>query len=124
MREPSPEVTAWLDDLEPEQREQAESLAGLVHDVGTPISEAIKWRRLTFTVNDDWHHWLCQIAATKTGTSLVFHKGVLLDDPANLLEGQGRYLRQVPYERAVDGPERVTGLIVQALEHRTDMLDQ
>lgn len=124
MREHPPEVTAWLDDLAPERRAQVKSLARLVHDVGTPLSEAIKWRRLTFTLNDDWHHWLCQIAVTKKGTSLVFHKGVLLDDPANLLQGQGRYLRHVPYERAVDDPERVTSLIVQALEHRTDMLDQ
>lgn len=105
MREQSPKVTAWLDGLSPDQREQVESLAGLVHEVGTTLSEAIKWRRLTFTVDDDWHHWLCQIAVTKKGTSLVFHKGVLLDDPANLLEGQGRYLRHVTYERAVDGSE-------------------
>ena len=124
MREQPPEVTAWLDDLAPDQREQVESLAGLVRDVGTTLSEAIKWRRLTFTVSDDWHHWLCQIAVTRKGTGLVFHKGVLLDDPANLLEGQGRYLRHVPYERAVDRPEGVTGLIMEALEHRTDMLDQ
>ncbi|HVM15558.1 MAG TPA: DUF1801 domain-containing protein [Egibacteraceae bacterium] len=122
MREQPPEVTAWLDDLGPDQREQAESLVRLVHDVGTPLSEAIKWRRLTFTVDDDWHHWLCQIAVTKKGTSLVFHKGVLLDDPANLLEGQGRYLRQVPYQRAVAGREGVTGLVMEALEHRQDKL--
>lgn len=123
MREQPPEVTAWLADLAPDQREQVESLAGLVHELGTPLSEAIKWRRLTFTVDDDWHHWLCQISATKKGTSLVFHKGVLLDDPAHLLEGQGRYLRHVPYQRAVDGREGVTRLLMEALEHRKGMLD-
>jgi len=55
--------------------------------------------------------------------SLVFHKGALLDDPAGLLEGEGRYLRQVPHDKAAKDPGAVTGLVRQAIARQTDMLD-
>ena len=63
------------------------------------------------------------IAVAARGVSLVFHKGSLLDDPAGLLEGEGRYLRQVTYERAAKDPEAVTELVRQAVARQTDMLD-
>jgi hypothetical protein len=54
---------------------------------------------------------------------LVLHKGSLLDDPARLLEGEGRYVRQIPYGRAAARPDAVTGLVREAIRHQTEMLD-
>ncbi len=112
-----PEVQDWLRRWRPHQREQAEWLAGRVHAAGDGVAEAVKWGRLTFTVKGNWHHWLCAIAVTKRGAHLVFHKGSLLDDPAGMLQCEGRYVR----ERAVGDPEAFTALVRQALAHQTDL---
>ena len=117
------EVEAWLRKWNPDQRAQVDWLAGRVHAAAAGVDEAVKWSRLTFTVDGDWHHWLCAIAVAARRVSLVFHKGSLLDDPAGLLEGEGRYLRQVPHERAAKEPGAVTELMRQAVARQTDMLD-
>jgi hypothetical protein len=118
------EVEEWLSQWSPHQQEQVEWLAGRVHAAGEGVAEAIKWRRLTFAVDVNWHHWLCAIAVTTRGVNLVFHKGSLLDDPAGVLQGEGRYLRQMPHDRAVADPEAVTALVRQAIVRQTDMLNR
>jgi hypothetical protein len=105
----------------PDQQEQVEWLASRVHAAGDGVAEAIKWGRLTFTVNCDWHHWLYAIAVTRREVRLVFHKGALLDDPAGLLQGEDRYGRQIPHDRAAADPEAVTALVRQAIAHQTDV---
>jgi hypothetical protein len=55
--------------------------------------------------------------------NLMFHKGALLDDPTNLLRGEGRYLRQVPHDTAVANPSEITNLVRHAVARQTDMLD-
>ena len=80
-----PDVEEWLHKWSPTQQEQAQNLAAVVHAADEAVAEAIKWRRLTFTVDDNWHHWLCAVAVTKGGVSLVFHKGssLLKNSPAD-----------------------------------------
>lgn len=117
------EVEDWLGQRAPEKRDQVERLAALVHAAGDGVDEAIRWGRLTFTTHGDWHHWLCAVAVTVRGVNLMFHKGSLLDDPARLLRGEGRYLRQTGYQRAIEAPEEVTGLVREAIAHQTEMLD-
>jgi hypothetical protein len=118
------EVEDWLSQCSPDQQEQVEWLAGRVHAAAKGVTEAIKWRRLTFAVDGNWHHWLCAIAVTTRGVNLIFHKGSLLVDPAGLLQGAGRYLRHLPHAHAVAHPEAVTALVCQAIEHQTDMLNE
>jgi hypothetical protein len=118
------EVQDWLRQWSPDQQEQVEWLASRVHAAGDGVAEAIKWRRLTFTVDGNWHHWLCAIAVRRQGVRLVFHKGSLLDDPAGLLQGEDRYVRQIPHDRAAADPEAVTALVRQANLHQTDMDDR
>ena len=117
------EIEEWLGQVDPQNRERVEHLAALIHAADNDIDDAIKWRRLTFTKGGDWHHWLCAVAVTTRGVNLMFHKGALLDDPANLLRGEGKYLRQVPHDKAVANPAEITTLIRQAAERQTDMLD-
>lgn len=117
------EIEEWLGQVDPPNRERVEHLAALVHAADNDIDDAIKWRRLTFTKGGDWHHWLCAVAVTTRGVNLMFHKGALLNDPANLLRGEGKYLRQIPHDRAVANPSETTTLIRQAAEHQTDMAD-
>jgi hypothetical protein len=119
----SPEIEDWLGRLDGEQREQAEWLAGTVEDAVPEAEAAIKWKRLTFTLDGDWHHWLCAVAASGAGVRLVFHKGVLLEDADGLLAGDGRYLRETLYADAVANPEGLAALLRQATERRTEMLE-
>ncbi|MPZ87026.1 MAG: hypothetical protein GEU81_02925 [Nitriliruptorales bacterium] len=118
------EVEDWLSQWRPDHQEQVEWLAESVHAAGDGIAEAIKWRRLAFTLDGNWHHWLCAIAVARQGVSLLFHKGSLLDDPAGMLQGDGRYLRRIPHDRAAAEPEAVTALVREAIMHQTDMLDE
>ena len=117
------EVVKWLQKLSPDQQEQAEQLAALVHAADSEIAEAVKWRRLTFTVHDNWHHWLCAVAVSRGGAKLVFHKGALLRDPDGLLQGESRYLREIPYDAAAAHSKAATALVREAIVHQTDMLD-
>jgi hypothetical protein len=119
-----PEVQDWLDRQSSDHQQQAELLASAVHAADRSIAEAIKWRRLTFTIGGNWHHWLCAVAVKKQGASLMFHKGALLDDPAGLLQGDSRYLREIPFERVMEHPNAVTALVREAIAHQTDMLDE
>lgn len=123
MTDEARDTRAWLSDLTTDQRRQAEEIAAVVRAVHYPITVAIKWDRLTFTVEGNWHHWLCAIAVTKRGVSLLFHKGSLLDDPAELLQGESRYLRRIPYEQVVAHRGAVTDLVLTAAAQQTDMLE-
>lgn len=105
------EVKEWIGRMPPDQREQVEWLAGKVHEAAPGADEALKWRRLTFTVGGDWHHWVCSVTASKRGVDLVFHKGALLEDPSRLLHGDADYVRSVPFEEALAEPEAVLALI-------------
>lgn len=51
--------------------------------------------------------------------SLLLHKGALLADPAGLLQGEGRYLRQIRYEDATANPDAVTAVVGSATANQT-----
>ncbi|UJW30925.1 DUF1801 domain-containing protein [Saccharothrix sp. AJ9571] len=102
---------------------EADELTDLVASADARLEKATKWGRLTFTLDGDWHHWLCAIAAPKSGVRLVFHKGVLLDDPAGLLTGSGRYVRELTASAALAHPEQVRALVREAITHQTELLD-
>ena len=105
-----------------DRQEQLDELAHLVRIAGTDLDEAVKWRRLTFTAGGNWHHWLCAVAASTKGVTLMFHKGALLADPLRLLRGEGRYLRHVSHAAALAHPDEIAALVREAIEHQTDML--
>lgn len=116
-------VTAWLARLPEDKRREAAELSDLVQQAADRLEESVKWGRLTFTVDGNWHHWLCAIGATKTAVKVMFHKGALLDDPSSLLEGDGRYLRQLPHDVAMAHPEGVIRLVQDAIIKQTALLD-
>jgi hypothetical protein len=48
------------------------------------LDAAMKWRQLTFALDNDFDHWICAVAATSRQARFVFHFGALLDDPTGL----------------------------------------
>ena len=82
-----------------------------------------KWGQLTFTREEDWHHWICAISPTKKAVKLVIHKGALLADPHGAMDGKGRYMRAILF-RAPDeiDPDVVAPLLREAAARQTEML--
>lgn len=124
MSQDTPEVDAWIAGRPDEQRPQVRQLAALVEESVGGLEEAVKWGRLTFTVDGIWHHWLCAVGATRKEVKLLFHKGSLLADPDGLLEGDGRYLRQVRHDVALANAEAVIRLVQDAVNHQMDMIEE
>ena len=60
-------------------------LDGAIRTAAPDIDVAIKYRLLSYTVDEDWRHWVCAVNATKNAVCLRFLWGVLLDDPLAVL---------------------------------------
>ncbi len=73
-------------------------LASVIADVEPRLECAVKWGRLTFALDGDYHHWICGIGVTKKAVALTFHFGGLLRDPAGLfIAGSSRFGRKLEY---------------------------
>lgn len=114
---------AWLAGVHEPRRCLAAEVAAVVGGADPRLQRAVKWRRLTFTVGGDWHHWLCAVAAAKAGVRLVFHKGVLAD-PEGMLTGSGRYVRELTGEEVIRRPQAVRALVAEAIRKQTGTLDR
>ena len=102
--------------------EIVERLTEVVLDALPGAEQAQKWGQLTFTLDDDWHHWICAISPTKKAVKLVIHKGALLDDPHGLMEGQGKYSRSIPFRSREEIDAAVIAPVLrQAAARQTDM---
>jgi hypothetical protein len=78
---------------------------------------AIKWKRLTFAVNQDFHHWLFAVQVTKNSIGIVFHFGGLLEDENSVfIKGKSPFLRKLEFNciEAVDW-EMIDYFIEQSL---------
>ena len=74
-------------------------LVDVIEKSGHKLDCSIKWKKLTFTKNDDFHHWLCSISITKKFVGLNFHFGGLLEDPNNLfITGTSKFLRKLEFK--------------------------
>jgi hypothetical protein len=86
------------------------------------IQNAIKWRKPTFTISSNWHHWLFSIAQTKKGITLTFHKGRLLADPEQVLQSSANFMRHILFTDVLQIREQVVArLIEEAIRHQIDM---
>lgn len=115
-------VQAWLMHLDPQSRSDVEASVRVIRGVDPRLTQAIKWGRLSFSIDGNWHHWLCGITAT-SGSRLVFRKGALVEDPGQMLTGGGQYVRQLPLATVSDNPDAVVRLVRSAIAHETDSLD-
>jgi hypothetical protein len=116
-------VDEALPDLDPETRSTAERLVELILAELPEAQHARKWGRLTFTLEEDWHHWICALAPSKTAVKLVIHKGSLLADPHGALEGDGRYIRAISFTAPGEiDPGIVAPILREAAARQTEML--
>ena len=99
-----------------------ERLIGVILDAMPDAQRELKWGRPTFTLGDDWHHWICAISASETAVKLVIHKGALLEDPLGVMEGEGRYARHIAFRSAdeVDA-DVIVRILQEAAARQTEM---
>jgi hypothetical protein len=86
-----------LPELDPQSRVTVERMIDIILEVLPDAQHERKWGRLTFTRADNWHHWICAISSSNSSVKLVIHKGALLADPHDLMEGEGRYSRTIAF---------------------------
>lgn len=100
-----------------------DSLIAIAYRVNPAFQNSVRWKAPTFTLDDNWHHWIFSITRTKGGIALTFHKGALPRDKQGLLEGSGKYMRKIVYKDAsdIDGAA-IADLMREAIKHQTDML--
>ncbi len=98
-------------------KETLNKLSSTILGYNKDITQEIKWKKLTFGLKDDFHHWLCQIGFTKKATCLYFHFGGLLEDKDKIfIKGESKLLRKIefPFSENVD-VKIVREYLVQAI---------
>jgi hypothetical protein len=86
------------------------------------LQNRLQWQKPTFTLNNNWHHWLFSVANTKKGVTVTFHKGWLLEDPYHALQGDGLHVRMLRFNESAEvNADILTGLIRSAIAHQLDM---
>ena len=110
-------VQNYLGAADESTRAHFSRLANLIASADPAITAAIKWGKLTFALDGDYHHWLCALAKVKKGVSLYFHFGSLLDDPRGILQtGASRWMRKIDFIPGEPfNPQALTALVRQAL---------
>jgi hypothetical protein len=115
-------IATHLPGLDERSRPTVERLIDVVFDALPDAQYERKWGQLTFTREGDWHHWICAISATKSAVKLVIHKGALLADPGGVMEGQGRYLRSIPFRSPSEiDADVVAPILREAAARQTEM---
>jgi len=111
----------FTDKITPEFKELIEELINCIESANKNLQHDIKWGRLTFAVNGDYHYWICGIAITKRSVNLIFHFGGLLDDKNNLfISGSSQYLRKLEFKNRKDIDEKV---VVDFIKQAVNKLD-
>jgi len=110
-------IIEFLNGLTPAGRDVAERLIWIVTGHAT-LDAAMKWRQLTFAVDNDFDHWICAVAATKRGANLTFHFGSMLSDRTGAFApSDAKYVRKICCTSRGDVDESVVrDLLTQALD--------
>jgi len=111
------EVKQFYDSVPENYKEIVSTISSAVLKTNNQITEDIKWKKLTFVLNDDFHHWLCQINCTKKAVALYFHFGGLLNDKHNVfITGESKFLRKIEYHSINDvDKEIIKDYVLQAI---------
>jgi hypothetical protein len=89
-------VNQFLSGTSPQTQEIVNAIIAVISSTEHNFDMAIKWRRLTFALEHDFHHWICAIDITKTYVGIIFHFGGLLNDPHNKFKvGASSFLRKI-----------------------------
>ena len=72
-------------------------------------AEEIKWGRPVYSLN----HIVCYLAAAEDHANLGFYRGIELQDPKGLLQGEGKKLRHIKVYNTDDIRRRWYGTLIR-----------
>lgn len=105
-------LDTFLEKVRPEARGTVIAVDEAVR-AEAPVTSAIKWGKLTYAVEADFHHWICATSVGKDRVTLTFHFGGLLADPNHAFRsGSSTFLRMLDFPNT-DGVDR--GLIAETV---------
>jgi len=92
-------ITEFLKTIRSPYLEVAEKIIDMIIVRYKDLDYAIKWKRLTFAINRDFHYWLFAIQPTKNSVGIVFHFGGILEDKNRIfIKGESIFLRKLEYK--------------------------
>jgi hypothetical protein len=122
VNQPRAIIAAYLPELEERWRATVERLIDVILDALPEAQHERRWGRLTFTCGGHWHHWICAISPTKKAIRLVIHKGALLADARGVMQGEGRYTRDIRFMSPDEiDADVVTEILREAAARQTEM---
>jgi hypothetical protein len=83
----------YLTGADPKAAPLVGALDEAIRNAYPDFTVAIKYKILMYAIAADWRTWVCAIDATRTGVSLRFLYGVLLDDPRHVLRAGSSVLK-------------------------------
>jgi len=118
----SAHVSRYLNDFKPPNKDIASLLMSIALEVNPELDCEIIWEQITFTLNQNWHHWIFAISESRQGVTVSFHKGALLRDPRKILKGSGSHLKTIKYEfREKIDPAYLKRIISEAIDKQTEL---
>jgi hypothetical protein len=118
----SPQVNRYLNDFKPSKKDIASLIINIALELNPEFDCEIVWDQITFTLNQNWHHWIFAVSESRQGVTVSFHKGALLKDPRKILKATGSHLKTIRYEyREMVDPAYLRRLINEAIEKQTDL---
>lgn len=97
------QVTEYIENASPEQREILETVRALIHQSVPDAIETFKWSRPIFSTTKDFAY----LQANKNHINLGFYAGFEnLPDPNKRLEGTGKTMRHIKLKKASDIDEK------------------
>ena len=95
----NPEVDEFLKKKNHPRTDEIQRVREIIMSADDRIDEAIKWSSPTFMYKGNMASFFMN---AKKHISLMFHKGVLIDDHTGLLEGAGKEGRTARFESIED----------------------
>lgn len=118
----APDVKHVRDKLSEQEQKIFDAVVGFAEEVNPSFQNRIQWQKPTFTLDDNWHHWIFSLNRTKAGMTVTFHKGWLLEDPQKILGGDGAHLRMLRFTDVAQIQESaMKDLIQAAVRHQLDL---
>ncbi len=118
----TPDIQKMRAGLSRQYQKIFDAMVSLAEKVNPSFENKMQWQTPTFTLNGNWHHWIFSLGKTKTGVTVTFHKGWLLDDPQKMLTGDGKHLRMLRFTDVVQiQKDAVKQLIREAVCHQLDL---
>ena len=94
----TPDIQRIRDSLSDQEQEIFDTVVRIAGKVNAAFQNKMQWQKPTFTLSDNWHHWIFSLAKTKMGITMSFPRLAVGRSP-NGIERRWR----APQDAAIHG---------------------